>query len=206
MAMPDAVRALMDLAGADRDRLTTCVYNIGAFSLSAAQIAERVKQGLSRRPHRLRARPRAHARSSRRGRRTSTTRAPAPTGAGQPRYPWDRSVRRVPRPEHHGSLREVSRSSAARIDAGKRRGPARRAVDEDVHEPARGPTARPAAREDADLVAHARCARGARRAGRRRATSGNATGRSVRAVRLDAEADGVAAARCRGRPRRSGSG
>jgi threonine 3-dehydrogenase len=44
MAMPDAVRALMDLARADREKLTTCAYNIGAFSLSALQIAERVKR------------------------------------------------------------------------------------------------------------------------------------------------------------------
>jgi threonine 3-dehydrogenase len=44
MATPDAVRALLDLARADRDRLTTTAYNIGAFSLSAAQIAERVKK------------------------------------------------------------------------------------------------------------------------------------------------------------------
>jgi threonine 3-dehydrogenase len=44
MAMPDAVRALMDLAGAERSKLTTCAYNIGAFSLSASQIAERVRE------------------------------------------------------------------------------------------------------------------------------------------------------------------
>ncbi|MGH7269246.1 MAG: NAD-dependent epimerase/dehydratase family protein, partial [Polyangiaceae bacterium] len=44
MAMPDAVRALLDLAKADRARLTTCVYNVGAFSLSAMQIAERVRK------------------------------------------------------------------------------------------------------------------------------------------------------------------
>ena len=44
MATPDAVRALIDLANADRERLTTGVYNIGAFSLSAAQIADRVKK------------------------------------------------------------------------------------------------------------------------------------------------------------------
>jgi threonine 3-dehydrogenase len=42
MAMPDAVRALIDLARADRERLSTSVYNIGAFSVSAGQIAERV--------------------------------------------------------------------------------------------------------------------------------------------------------------------
>jgi len=43
MAMPDAVKALMDLARADREKLSTCVYNIGAFSVSAGAIAERVK-------------------------------------------------------------------------------------------------------------------------------------------------------------------
>jgi nucleoside-diphosphate-sugar epimerase len=42
MAMPDAVRALLQLAAADRERLSTCVYNIGAFSVSAEQIAARV--------------------------------------------------------------------------------------------------------------------------------------------------------------------
>jgi nucleoside-diphosphate-sugar epimerase len=44
MAMPDAVRALMDLARADRNRLRSSAYNIGAFSLSALQIAERVRK------------------------------------------------------------------------------------------------------------------------------------------------------------------
>jgi nucleoside-diphosphate-sugar epimerase len=43
MAMPDAVRAMMDLARADREQLTASVYNIGAFSVSAGQIAARVK-------------------------------------------------------------------------------------------------------------------------------------------------------------------
>jgi threonine 3-dehydrogenase len=42
MAMPDAVRALMGLANADRDRLSACVYNIGAYSVTAGQIGERV--------------------------------------------------------------------------------------------------------------------------------------------------------------------
>jgi threonine 3-dehydrogenase len=41
MAMPDAVRALLELAGADRARLSSCVYNIGAFRVSAGEIAER---------------------------------------------------------------------------------------------------------------------------------------------------------------------
>lgn len=42
MAMPDAVAALLDLARAPREKLTRQVYNVGAFSLSAAQIRDRV--------------------------------------------------------------------------------------------------------------------------------------------------------------------
>lgn len=44
MAMPDAVRAIMDLSRADREKLSSCVYNIGAFSVSAGDIAARVKK------------------------------------------------------------------------------------------------------------------------------------------------------------------
>jgi threonine 3-dehydrogenase len=44
MAMPDAARALLSLARADRDRLSTCIYNIGAFSPTAAEIAARTRQ------------------------------------------------------------------------------------------------------------------------------------------------------------------
>jgi threonine 3-dehydrogenase len=44
MAMPDAVNALVSLLEADRERLTTCVYNVGAFSVSAATIAARVRR------------------------------------------------------------------------------------------------------------------------------------------------------------------
>lgn len=44
MAMPDAVRALLDVAHADRERLSSCVYNIRSFSVSAEQIAERVRR------------------------------------------------------------------------------------------------------------------------------------------------------------------
>jgi len=44
MAMPDAVRALIEIAAAPRDRLSSCVYNVGAFSLSAGEIAERVRR------------------------------------------------------------------------------------------------------------------------------------------------------------------
>jgi threonine 3-dehydrogenase len=43
MAMPDAVKSLLDLERAPRDRLTTDVYNITSFSLSAGQILERVQ-------------------------------------------------------------------------------------------------------------------------------------------------------------------
>jgi threonine 3-dehydrogenase len=43
MAMPDAVRALLELSRAPRHRLSTCVYNLGGFSPTAAQLAERVK-------------------------------------------------------------------------------------------------------------------------------------------------------------------
>jgi len=44
MAMPDAVRAILELARADRERLSTSVYNIGGFSVSAKQIADRTKK------------------------------------------------------------------------------------------------------------------------------------------------------------------
>ncbi len=42
MAMPDAVRALLMLAHAPRERLTRHVYNVTSFTLSAAQIRDRV--------------------------------------------------------------------------------------------------------------------------------------------------------------------
>ncbi|TVR20616.1 MAG: NAD-dependent epimerase/dehydratase family protein [Anaerolineaceae bacterium] len=43
MMMPDAVDALLALADVRRERLTRTVYNVSAFSLSAEQIAERVR-------------------------------------------------------------------------------------------------------------------------------------------------------------------
>jgi nucleoside-diphosphate-sugar epimerase len=43
MAMPDAVQALVMLLDADPARLSTTVYNVGAFSASAQQIADRVR-------------------------------------------------------------------------------------------------------------------------------------------------------------------
>ncbi len=43
MAMPDAVSSLVGLLEADRQKLTQSVYNISGFSVSAQQIAERVK-------------------------------------------------------------------------------------------------------------------------------------------------------------------
>jgi nucleoside-diphosphate-sugar epimerase len=44
MAMPDAVRAMMDLARAEREQLSTSVYNIAAFSVSAGDIADHVRK------------------------------------------------------------------------------------------------------------------------------------------------------------------
>ncbi|MDX1664335.1 MAG: NAD-dependent epimerase/dehydratase family protein [Candidatus Promineifilaceae bacterium] len=44
MAMPDAVTALLDLAAAPREALSRRVYNVTAFSLSAAEIAGLVQQ------------------------------------------------------------------------------------------------------------------------------------------------------------------
>src|SRR5262249_51454086 len=44
MAMPDAIGALLALARADRERLSSCVYNIRSFSVSAGQIADRVRR------------------------------------------------------------------------------------------------------------------------------------------------------------------
>lgn len=48
MAMPDAVRALLDLARADASRLSTRIYNVGAFNPSAGEIADRVQQAFPR--------------------------------------------------------------------------------------------------------------------------------------------------------------
>lgn len=42
MYMPDALRALTELSAAPRERLTRCVYNIAAFSPTAAEIAAEV--------------------------------------------------------------------------------------------------------------------------------------------------------------------
>lgn len=44
MAMPDAVTALVHLLEADRAKLSSTVYNISAFSVSAGEIADRVKK------------------------------------------------------------------------------------------------------------------------------------------------------------------
>ncbi|MFW5748349.1 MAG: NAD-dependent epimerase/dehydratase family protein [Chloroflexota bacterium] len=43
MVMPDAIKALLALANAPRDSLTRTSYNVTSFSLTAAEIAERVK-------------------------------------------------------------------------------------------------------------------------------------------------------------------
>ena len=44
MAMPDAVNAMVGLLQADRSKLTSTVYNISGFSVSAKEIADRVTQ------------------------------------------------------------------------------------------------------------------------------------------------------------------
>lgn len=46
MYMPDAVRALLEIAMADRDRLTRCIYNIAAFSPRADEIAASVRRAV----------------------------------------------------------------------------------------------------------------------------------------------------------------
>ncbi len=46
MYMPDAVRALLDLAAADRIALTRCVYNIAGFSPRADEIAASVARAI----------------------------------------------------------------------------------------------------------------------------------------------------------------
>ncbi len=45
MTMPDAVDAMLALAGADRSRLTRSIYNIAAFNPSAGEMAELVQEG-----------------------------------------------------------------------------------------------------------------------------------------------------------------
>ncbi len=44
MTMPDAVRSLMELAEAPREKLSRLVYNVSAFAPSAAEIAEKVRE------------------------------------------------------------------------------------------------------------------------------------------------------------------
>jgi threonine 3-dehydrogenase len=46
MYMPDGVRALLELALADRDRLTRCIYNIAAMSPRADEIATSVRRAI----------------------------------------------------------------------------------------------------------------------------------------------------------------
>lgn len=44
MAMPDAITSLVHLLEADREKLSSSVYNVTAFSVSAGEIATRVKK------------------------------------------------------------------------------------------------------------------------------------------------------------------
>jgi threonine 3-dehydrogenase len=46
MYMPDGVRALLELSAAERSRLSRCIYNIAAFSPTAAEIAATVSAAL----------------------------------------------------------------------------------------------------------------------------------------------------------------
>jgi threonine 3-dehydrogenase len=46
MYMPDGIRALVELAAADRSRLQRCIYNIAAFSPTAQEIADTVSQAI----------------------------------------------------------------------------------------------------------------------------------------------------------------
>lgn len=46
MYMPDAIRALVELAEAPKDRLTRCIYNIAAMSPTAGEIAESVQRAV----------------------------------------------------------------------------------------------------------------------------------------------------------------
>jgi threonine 3-dehydrogenase len=46
MYMPDGIRALLELSGAERSKLSRCIYNIAAFSPTAAAIAETVRAAL----------------------------------------------------------------------------------------------------------------------------------------------------------------
>ena len=46
MYMPDGVRALLELAMADREKLTRCIYNIAAFSPRADEIAASVQRAI----------------------------------------------------------------------------------------------------------------------------------------------------------------
>lgn len=46
MYMPDGIRALVELPEAPREQLTRCIYNIAAFSPTAAEIAQSVARAL----------------------------------------------------------------------------------------------------------------------------------------------------------------
>lgn len=46
MYMPDAIRAVVELSQADRERLRRCTYNISAMSPRAAEIAESVRRAV----------------------------------------------------------------------------------------------------------------------------------------------------------------
>ena len=79
------------LLEADRERLTQTVYNVGAFSVSAARDREAGEDGVPRRGHHVRAR--SGAREDRRtpGPRTWTTRRRARDWKWAPAYDFERA-------------------------------------------------------------------------------------------------------------------
>ena len=84
MYMPDGVRALLELSAAPREQLSRCIYNIAAFSPTAAEIAEQRRGGAApTRPTSRSCPTRRGSGSSTRGRRRSTTATLAATGVGR---------------------------------------------------------------------------------------------------------------------------
>ena len=81
MYMPDGVRALLELAFADRAKLTRTIYNIAAFSPRADEIAASVQRAMPDAKFTYARIPCARA-SSTAGRSRSTTAPRAATGAG----------------------------------------------------------------------------------------------------------------------------
>ena len=130
MYMPDALRALVDLSSAPREKLRHRMYNIAAMSPRADEIAAVVAKRIPARGSRSRA-TRCARPSSTRGRRPSTTPRRARTGAGSPRYDLEAmsdeliaAVRAMPAPagsRAHGAPAAATPVAAAPAPARRRR-------------------------------------------------------------------------------------